>query len=311
MSDVSKGLSRALKGPDTLIQRLHLDAPHRFIIFSDQHKGSGDKADGFKDCKPAYVAALNHYLAAGYTLILLGDVEELWEQGFKEVLREYEDVLSLEGQFPTSRYYRMWGNHDDDWMSVRRVRKHLASFMPNEAVYEALRFEVVNDATTVGTLLLVHGHQGDAWSDKYRFLSKIGVRYFWRLLQRLTGIGKETPAKDACLRSDHDNEMYRWAASEQSLILIAGHTHRPVWSSRTHLQKLEQELVALQAQPTTPELEKEIEEKQAEIERRKEEHPPCSDQVKPKPVYFNTGCCVFSDGDITGIEIEKRNNPFD
>jgi hypothetical protein len=22
-----------------------------------------------------------------------------------------------------------------------------------------------------------------------------------------------------------------------------------------------------------------------------------------KPVYFNTGCCCFSDGDMTGIEI--------
>jgi len=24
-----------------------------------------------------------------------------------------------------------------------------------------------------------------------------------------------------------------------------------------------------------------------------------------KPCYFNTGCCSFSDGDITGIEIES------
>jgi hypothetical protein len=24
-----------------------------------------------------------------------------------------------------------------------------------------------------------------------------------------------------------------------------------------------------------------------------------------KPTYFNSGCCCFSDGDITGIEIEN------
>lgn len=29
------------------------------------------------------------------------------------------------------------------------------------------------------------------------------------------------------------------------------------------------------------------------------------DYVHSKPVYFNTGCCCFSDGDITGIEIAE------
>jgi len=27
------------------------------------------------------------------------------------------------------------------------------------------------------------------------------------------------------------------------------------------------------------------------------------DYLKMKPSYFNSGCCCFSDGDITGIEI--------
>jgi hypothetical protein len=27
--------------------------------------------------------------------------------------------------------------------------------------------------------------------------------------------------------------------------------------------------------------------------------------MKMKPTYFNSGCCCYSDGDITGIEIEK------
>ena len=27
-----------------------------------------------------------------------------------------------------------------------------------------------------------------------------------------------------------------------------------------------------------------------------------------KPCYFNTGCCCFPDGDITGFEIKKRKN---
>ena len=31
------------------------------------------------------------------------------------------------------------------------------------------------------------------------------------------------------------------------------------------------------------------------------------DYSKVKPVYFNTGCCCFADGDITGIEIAEGN----
>ena len=32
-----------------------------------------------------------------------------------------------------------------------------------------------------------------------------------------------------------------------------------------------------------------------------------SDYSKYHPSYFNTGCCCFSDGDITGIEIAGGN----
>jgi len=30
-----------------------------------------------------------------------------------------------------------------------------------------------------------------------------------------------------------------------------------------------------------------------------------ADYLEMKPTYFNSGCCCFSDGDITGIEIEN------
>ena len=31
----------------------------------------------------------------------------------------------------------------------------------------------------------------------------------------------------------------------------------------------------------------------------------CRNYLDMKPGYFNSGCCCFSDGDITGIEIEN------
>ena len=29
----------------------------------------------------------------------------------------------------------------------------------------------------------------------------------------------------------------------------------------------------------------------------------CNDIEKPVPCYFNTGCCKYADGDITGMEL--------
>ncbi len=45
------------------------------------------------------------------------------------------------------------------------------------------------------------------------------------------------------------------------------------------------------------ELEKEIEKRKAEYAGKKQM------QTIARPSYFNSGCCCYSDGDITGIEI--------
>jgi hypothetical protein len=37
--------------------------------------------------------------------------------------------------------------------------------------------------------------------------------------------------------------------------------------------------------------------------RRIEDNHVWEDYLKMKPTYFNSGCCCFTDGDITGIEI--------
>ena len=45
---------------------------------------------------------------------------------------------------------------------------------------------------------------------------------------------------------------------------------------------------------------------QKEIEFRKFEYTQISDDyLKLVPTYFNSGCCCYSDGDITGIEIAE------
>src|SRR5512145_1724684 len=58
----------------------------KLVIFSDHHKGNRDGADDFRVCERAYNAALAYYDRLKYTLIVMGDVEELWEEWLQTVL---------------------------------------------------------------------------------------------------------------------------------------------------------------------------------------------------------------------------------
>lgn len=202
---VRHGPDKAISGFFTWRTALDVRGHEPWIIFSDQHKGAGDGADEFRLCKDTYLAALRHYNSTGFTLVLLGDVEELWENKFTEVLAAYRDVLEAEAAFGAKRYLRVWGNHDDRWMEEQ---------------------------------------------------NRFGVIWFG---------GVDLPSQDAALRGKHDLIMYNWASAQEKMMLIVGHTHRPVWAGRT----------------------------------KEEQHQPGS-----VPSYFNTGCCKFADGDITGMEIQ-------
>ena len=100
--------------------------------------------------------------------------------------------------------------------------------------------------------------------------------------------------------------MYRWASKHRKLIFIAGHTHRPVWSSLTHLEQLYMELYALRLRKEEIGEEKyqdQLKSQLHKINKRIIKEPPVDEIRRTAPCYFNTGCCRFSDGDITGIEI--------
>ncbi len=311
MPATQKGINRAF---GSLLQKLNrqtkrpLQTSDRYVIFSDHHKGARNEADDFLPCEHTYLAALDHYLAEDYTLIILGDAEELWEEKARDVLAAYKNVLLSEARFyQEDRYIRVYGNHDDQWRSPKQVKKHLDSFFPNIQIQDGILFEYSDKTGLSGELFLTHGHQGTLDSDTLAWFSRIWLPLY-RNFQILTGFGKTTPAKDACLRAEHDTKMYRWTQTQQNKILIVGHTHRPIWSSRTHLEKLLNQLYALRqknlADPS-PETEAEIVHLKAEIKRREEKYPPCTDTIKTRPSYFNTGCCRFKDGDITGIELDN------
>jgi UDP-2,3-diacylglucosamine pyrophosphatase LpxH len=284
-----------------------LDANGSYVIFSDHHKGARTRADDFLLCEETYMQALEYYDNKGYTLIVLGDVDELWEEDPGNVLESYPGVFLKEGEFyQDGRYVRIYGNHDNFWHSAKNVDEFLDQYYPDINPIDGVVYNFNHNGNMIGEIYMVHGNQGVVDVGALSNLARIIVRTFWRTFQKLTGKGRTTPAKDACLRGIHDTLMYNWADEQTKLILIAGHTHRPIWSSMTHLEQLRYELYALQcASPRPDDYETQFKELQAEIEKRTQEHPPCNDTIKTNPCYFNTGCCSFADGDITGIEIEN------
>lgn len=267
----------------------------RLIIFSDQHKGQRDTADDFEQCEKAYLAALEHYWQQGFELLLLGDVEELWECWPEPVIEAYRPVLESERRFADaaapSRYVRFVGNHDDQWYDPGQVEKHLGPYLGGHQVIEGLRLLVHEQGQPLGELFLVHGHHGTLDSDRFGWISQQLVRYVWRPIQRTLNIKTSTPSNNFELRKKHERAMYAYSASQPGMVLVAGHTHHPVWEGLGFEQAVE----AMQARGVRPQV------SEAWMQEQAAEAVALPGR---KPSYFNTGCCSFSDRSITGIEIE-------
>jgi hypothetical protein len=279
----------------------------RLVIFSDHHKGVRDAADDFGGSRSPYHAALGYYFEKGYTLGILGDAEELWEDDPGPILDKYRETLGLEKAFhdDRQRYWRIWGNHDDDWRFSGLVDRYLRPAFPGIEVDESLLLVVREDGRGIGRLLLVHGHQGSLEGDRLGGLMKFVVRHVWRPLQRRTGINLNTPSTDWKLRMRQNIALYNWAVEQEGVALIAGHTHHPVFFGRAGLlghkqmKKLEQDLKGARKGGDLDE----VAAARARLEFAKVPQSTPGLEME-QPCYFNTGCCCFADGDITGIEID-------
>lgn len=283
----------------------------RYVIFSDMHKGARDGADDFRRCERAYNAALGYYYEAGHTLVVLGDAEELWEATPQAVLQAYQHTLALEAEFHRAgRYVRLFGNHDDLWATDRAVHTYLHPLFPGLRVHEGVRLKVRDGHQVLGTLFLVHGHQGERFSDRWSRLARLPVRYVWPAVQRMTGYSHNTPARDFSLRKRRDVAMYRWSEGTPDVVLVAGHTHAPIFCSQPRAAgvevRLEEARAALAAAPDDPRADERVRLLRAELEWvSAQENQAFEQQLVPMavPCYFNAGGCCFVDGHITGIEI--------
>jgi hypothetical protein len=299
--DIFDALDDALAGAPTRA----ISIEDRLVIFSDHHKGALDGADDFQRCERAYNAALTYYNYLGWQLIELGDVEELWENTFAQVATSYPQTLRLAAAFHADgRYTRLYGNHDLAWQDPGLFTDSMAGHgYGGIEPLGALILAVTNrDGRALGELLLVHGHQGTADSDRHAATSKFFVHRGWRPLQQLLNRPWNTPSVDWELRGEHASTMAAWA-EQRRRVLIAGHTHLPVFFNQHKTPDSPPETIA-DDESTEGQVAEALRLARAawadaEAVRLARQRP----LRLTTPCYFNTGCCSFGDGDITGIEI--------
>lgn len=287
-------------GSDTEILSVDLDAC-KVVIVSDQHKGIRNNADDFRQAADTYCSALHHYFDRGFTLINNGDAEELWENKPAEVIKANNAPLAAEAEFQQAhRYYRLYGNHDLEWKYPLQRAYHLHPVFGKPLSALEGMFLQTHYRSKTWNFFITHGHQGDRMSDG-NTLSMWFVAGIWTPLQRFLNIQLDTAASSYALSDRHNIIMYEWTANKPAVVLITGHTHKPVFASMDHidiLNKRIKEAAAQQHAALVARLEKELNQRAAEYAGKG------TPREKNKPSYFNTGCCCYADGDMTCLEWE-------
>ncbi len=271
------------------------------LILSDQHRGTRDGSDDFAVCEACYLAALDYYNREQFYFINLGDCEELWENTLFGIMKHNQALFNLEKLFiDRNAYCKVFGNHDLFWdndpLAAVYLKKIYGEAIP---IFAGIVMRTTLSSGAYLDIFCTHGHQGDRQSDGNVF-SKWFVSYIWGPLQSLLGININSPSTNDNLKTLHNMYMYDWSAAQENVLLVTGHTHQPVFNSMTHLERLYYKLEDAR-NANDAEAIKKIE---AEIPRRKREYDFVNHSFKNmQPSYFNSGCCCFDDGTITGIEI--------
>lgn len=217
---------------------IEFDDSSKFVIMSDCHRGDGNLGDNFSKNQDIYFYALKHYYENNYTYIELGDGDELWESSkMSDIINNYSNVFwALSNFYKEGRTYFIYGNHDIVKKDKKYAKKNFCeafdetlrsyiTLFKDVEFHEAL---VLKERHGDNKILLIHGHQGDFANDKMWRVTRFFVRYVWRVLE-IYGVNDPTStAKNYNKKNIIEERFSQWAKEKQTMV-IAGHTHRPMF----------------------------------------------------------------------------------
>jgi len=283
----------------------------KLVCFSDHHKGDSSAADDFRKNAALYDEVLSFYKKEDYKLLVVGDNEELWENRYAEILRSYRSLIKKEIDMSLETLdgekIRIFGNHDKE-VSLgsfgRQIKKE------QEHILDCVQYK---EGICLGdSIFFIHGHQGRFFDDKAWKISRWAVQFIWKTIQKILRIGSDGPSENYEIRDDMEKKYYKWA-KKNKVFLICGHTHRAIFGSLTHFDRIQINLAHLQSelkrapQEERTNLIRAIQTNQSSVTKilksRKNKRPEAF-ETRPIPCYFNSGCCCYTNG-MTCLELDR------
>jgi predicted phosphodiesterase len=202
--------------------KVPLGPSDRLVIVSDLHLGDGGPRDDFRQNAALVQEVLrSHYLDAGYSLVLNGDIEELQRFRYESIRAGWQNLLWLFGEFRRrTALYRIIGNHDET-LPALADRK-------DGPLLRAVRFTYEGD-----TIFLFHGHQATIFFERFNGVSGFFLRHVAnRLHIRNFPVMYESRKKYLT-----EHRVYAFSTSRK-VVSIIGHTHRPLFESLSKIDTL-------------------------------------------------------------------------
>ncbi|NTU92913.1 MAG: metallophosphoesterase [Chlorobiaceae bacterium] len=280
-----------------------LSPSSRVLVLSDLHMGNGGRRDEFKRNADLVRSMLEeYYLPEKYSLVLNGDVEELFKFSIESINEQWGHMYELFLRFEQHGFFwKTYGNHDADLFEERnyRLSGHLL---------EAIKFMYGEEA-----MLLFHGHQASIllW-ETYPLVSR-SVVLFLRYIAKPMGIRNFSTAYNSRRRFAIERSIYDFS-NQAKIVSIIGHTHRPLFESLSKVDHLNYRIEELcRAYPSVnPEGRRMIREQITELKTMLDA---CFTEGKKIglrsgrynniaiPSVFNSGCAIGKRG-VTALEID-------
>lgn len=193
----------------------------RFVFLSDLHMGDGGSRDDLVHNRNLLQVLLTrYYLHKEYTLVLNGDIEDLSKFNYPKIRPAWSNLYEIFDSFDKiGRLRKIVGNHD---LGLLKTRDH---------PYPLIHGLVLQKGPD--RLFAFHGHQASRFFTKHDYISHFVVRY----------LAKPLALKNSSV-SDHRKRRFRLeqriyrASKALGLGAIIGHTHRPLFESRSKYDSL-------------------------------------------------------------------------
>jgi predicted phosphodiesterase len=188
---------------------VYLKTKDPVVGLSDYHMNNQDlNTDYFYPNYSNYLRVLRNYIDKGRTVIVVGDMEDVWKYpNVEDIRKRYKELYDMHEELRLQgRFFRVSGNHD------------IQLGYPEALVLDH----------PAGKFFFVHGYQGDLMDDTLWPLGMLFVRY---IAEPLESIGIKDPwsvSKNARRHKKVRQALIDWAnnADPSMTGMIAGHTHK-------------------------------------------------------------------------------------